>query len=563
MLHEAAWTLVVYLCAVVDSYDVGCLYPPNMPNPIQAQLQMASAMSVASIVRGLETPIVVRNAHFTSYCQSNCVAYHDADALNVVTKQAPRFRTPAAYHNSWSRSLCMAQCFDSLGALDPIFASWGFEPQAANAQLIACGADSQCVDALLVASDWHPQLIGQIVASEIAEVALNDGWNAYGAWTFDEETEQAVPCTANCAPFADTTGYFPVNNPGGNDAGANDSDSDHWAAKYAVRGEDRRWQPMREHDGQGYWSRQEHVTPHIGYTVTPFVIQEWKQAADPRYDYKAEAELVIERLAELAGDDEQKAMTAFFDNKLLVRGLIQQYVRNQYADQTFEEQMLFIHVLSVVEVDALLQAWREKVRHDLVRPTTVIQRWGSDTIHTFNGDRASTAPQDLAARDFQAYQRVMPHSEYPSGSACLCTAYAEVTDLYVEQRWQGDSIGPLNVGISNATVDGSFGGAPLDPQGLPTFNICNPSSHDWTCAPEQEFVLEDMDDLKRVCGQSRLWGGMHFTTSVPAAEELCSGIGALGMQLYDELKAGSSWGETFVEFPTDPADTRDQRPTCA
>ena len=92
-------------------------------------------------------------------------------------------------------------------------------------------------------------------------------------------------------------------------------------------------------------------------------------------------------------------MTAFFDNKLLVRGLIQQYVRNQYADQTFEEQMLFIHVLSVVEVDALLQAWREKVRHDLVRPTTVIQRWGSDTIHTFNGDRASTAPQDLAARE--------------------------------------------------------------------------------------------------------------------------------------------------------------------
>ena len=55
---------------------------------------------------------------------------------------------------------------------------------------------------------------------------------------------------------------------------------------------------------------------------------------------------------------------------------------------SFEEELLFIYNIGVAEYDATLQAWREKVRHDLVRPTTVIKRWGSDVLNTFSGDKS-------------------------------------------------------------------------------------------------------------------------------------------------------------------------------
>ena len=81
------------------------------------------------------------------------------------------------------------------------------------------------------------------------------------------------------------------------------------------------------------------------------------------------------------------------------------------------------------EHDATVVAWKEKVRHDLVRPTTFIQRTKeSDTINTWGGPYAGT--QQIRGKDFQPYKRVMPHSEYPSGSACLCEAIQEFTDAY-------------------------------------------------------------------------------------------------------------------------------------
>lgn len=84
------------------------------------------------------------------------------------------------------------------------------------------------------------------------------------------------------------------------------------------------------------------------------------------------------------------------------------------------------------EYDSILQVWREKVRHDLVHPTTVIQKWGSDDLFTYNGDRTSAGPSTIKARDFQVFQRVMAHSEYPSATACLCESLVEFTERFFE-----------------------------------------------------------------------------------------------------------------------------------
>ena len=44
-----------------------------------------------------------------------------------------------------------------------------------------------------------------------------------------------------------------------------------------------------------------------------------------------------------------------------------------------------------------------------------------------------------------------------------------------------------------------------------------------------------------MCGESRLWGGMHFTKSVEAGHEVACGIGELALEFAKDVKAGSAW----------------------
>lgn len=140
------------------------------------------------------------------------------------------------------------------------------------------------------------------------------------------------------------------------------------------------------------------------------------------------------------------------NNKLAVRAAIQVATREQFDSKlSFQAHLGFIHGLSSAEYDALLSAWREKVHFDRVRPTTVIQNWGSDELDTYNGDPSSTSSDIIAARDFQAYIRVMPHSEYPSGSACLCTSYAEFADLFTKENF-GEVLSNIKIGGENGSA---------------------------------------------------------------------------------------------------------------
>ena len=47
------------------------------------------------------------------------------------------------------------------------------------------------------------------------------------------------------------------------------------------------------------------------------------------------------------------------------------------------------------------------------------------------------------------------------------------------------------------------------------------------------------------CGDSRLWGGMHFTDSVPDSYELCDGIGTLA---YGSLMKGLLGEGTYADL---------------
>jgi hypothetical protein len=282
-----------------------------------------------------------------------------------------------------------------------------------------------------------------------------------------------------------------------------------------VEGKDKYWQPLTDSDGRGYFSAQEHVTPHIGFNAKPKLYnstEDFPQAPDPEYNFYEEALQVVERLKETASDPIKKQKIAFFDIKLLVIQLVESEVKRQFlSDYSFEDELLFIEGLSAGEHDATMMAWREKVRYDIVRPTTVIKRWGDDMLNTFNGDKASEGPSEIAARDFEAFQRVMPHSEYPSGSACICTAYGEMADAFT-MRYYNDTVKDLPYG-EMGEGEGFGCNDKWDPP-LLTSKGC-----------DADFVISDMKSMIQECSQSRLWAGFHFTAAVDEGLNMCAGVG--------------------------------------
>lgn len=330
--------------------------------------------------------------------------------------------------------LCMAQCHELLtveagrpGFFDGFWKKWGLTGLEKRKDIVGFAylnsvmtGEASALELILEKEDNHPFTVAQIVATEILLHVLEDGWNALGNYTYDMETGETVPCTANCEAYKDTTGYFPKNFQTGKRENA--------TSKYIVEGTDKHWQPLTDTDMNGFFSDQQHVTPHIGFKAKTWLhesVDDFPQAPDPEYNYWEDSVQVVQRLAETASDPIKKQKIAFYDNKLLVINTIEGFVKSQFADKyTFEDEVLYIAGIAFGEYEATLMAWREKVRHDLVRPTTVIKRWGSDVLTTFTGDKGMDGPGEIAARDFQAFQRVMPHSEYPSGSSCICTAYA-------------------------------------------------------------------------------------------------------------------------------------------
>ena len=57
----------------------------------------------------------------------------------------------------------------------------------------------------------------------------------------------------------------------------------------------------------------------------------------------------------------------------------------------------------------------------------------------------------------------------------------------------------------------------------------------WNFDEIGDVVFGNMMELADTCGQSRLWGGMHFMASVPKSYELCDGVGTKG---YERLMLG-------------------------
>lgn len=465
-----------------------------------------------------ETPMTLRFTNYYTILFWNCIAVYDDNFLAADTNARPTVVSPdAATFTSQNRAKCAAQAAVTYSAFSMPTAVEG--TIAAN-QAIGLALESEldlaiaacdtsyptllttCLQAVADAAGYSPVIMGQIVAFQAYLLSLEDGWNQNGV-----SKPNGLTCEYQCRNYSDPTGFAPVNSPY-DTSNFNGQSSD-------------RWQPLLEDNGKGFFYYQEHVAPHIGTTGAFRFLPESERttrfAAPPNYSNNRRQEMrsVIERMASL--DDVKKIQIEAFDDKVLIANsvfgafvgkvLTDGYVDTELGQEglvlSYERLVHFVSGYVAAEYDSVIIAWKEKVNYDLIRPTSTIKRWkgGHKEITTwtkFNG------VQTFKSADFEAYKRVMPHSEYVSGSSCLFEAAKDYVEGYLERIGLDPFTFPVQIGPFPA------GSSNVEP-GM---------------TPAADLVLSypDIATLASVGGQSRLDGGMHFGAAVPGGEELCSGI---------------------------------------
>jgi hypothetical protein len=462
-----------------DPFD----YPEDMPPPPEMWVEGFASRLHAQNIQKYETPIQVWQTWRLDQTMWNCIAHYHPTALNAITKADPMPRAPEMYHTSEARALCMIHAVNKLvPELVPISA------ETISTWLDDLGLDSSIMsdaDALQLATvdgNPSPRVIGSLVAAQVIQDMSSDGWNHKGLVTPDNGS-----CTANCRPFTDSYGYVPKNSP--------------WEIT-----DPNAWQPLIESDDLGFFYTQEHVTPHIGFNAKPVILTRAEldglELDEPNYDYEEEVARAIENVANL--DDYKKTMIKFMDNKINIAGGMIMRLRGKYH-LSLEAQVFYHYGYTSAEHDVVLLAWKEKVRHDLIRPTSLVQDLGDEEVTSFVGTHK--------AKDWVPFTRLMPHAEYPSGSGCICLAVAQYIDEFLSDQYDTESLETT-----------------------------------WEFEDIPPVTFSNMLDLVEVCGESRLWGGMHFTASLPAAYELCDGVGERG---YTDLMKPLLGTGTYAELMDD------------
>ena len=286
------------------------------------------------------------------------------------------------------------------------------------------------------------------------------------------------------------------------------------------------WQPLTEHSTYGYLVKQTHVVPHIGETARSYFLGNAdicnRTLPTPNIKYRLESRTTLNRTAFLT--DRLKAEVEYFDPKLSSLGLleVQYFLRTGFSLDSFEFISLDTAIFATV-YESVIVAWKEKVFHDRARPTSYIQTiFDTEIVYSYLGNTDKVAG-NIMANTWQAYARVMPHAEFPSGSSCLCTSFAKaMTKILGSDSVIGALGGPLSVTI---------------PAGASIYEAGKP-------AADVTLTWDKWSDVAKRCGVSRLEGGIHYPPSVTAGESLCGSIGDKVGQYFISLTAGAV--PTFV-----------------
>ncbi|OEJ37955.1 hypothetical protein AR457_29445 [Streptomyces agglomeratus] len=320
-----------------------------------------------------------------------------------------------------------------------------------------------------------PVGIGNLAAKGVIKSRMHDGMNQLG----DHGGR-----TYNLQPFADYTGYEPVN------------------TAYRVKNPSR-WQPNVVTKGNGVFQVQHFVTPQLRL-VRPYSYADPSEfrlpapAASDHHDRKAYKRQADGILATSAGlTDEQKMKAEMFDDKFTSLGA----AIGSVAESAGLDLDGWIHLHMAADTatfDASIAAWYNKHVYDSVRPFTAVRHvYGDRPVTAWGGPGKGTVK--IPADQWQSYLAVVDHPEYPSGSTSLCSAQAQVV-----RRMLGSD--ELKVRIPRAK------GSSLVEPGV---------------TPAQDMVLswDNWTDWARDCGLTRYWGGVHFMPAIEASWDMGRQIG--------------------------------------
>jgi hypothetical protein len=197
------------------------------------------------------------------------------------------------------------------------------------------------------------------------------------------------------------------------------------------------WESLLETNGNGYFTKQEHVTPFAGFTgrLYGMTSSEYESfsISKPRYNYCDEANTVLSETNKMSTDDRKKVEIEFYDSKFtsLLPMQIDWSIKNQFSSFDF---WFYDMTLVTAMYDATMLVWREKVHHNAVRPTTVVHALkGDDEIETYAG--AFAGSKTIKGSDWQPYIRTMPVTNVyvipPSSSLPLRISSLTFLHLYL------------------------------------------------------------------------------------------------------------------------------------
>eukprot|EP00659_Diplonema_papillatum_P001166 gene1166-1799_t len=233
-----------------------------------------------------DAPLILRLAVSNANCLFDAMApYHDT-AVGIFSRFE---RRPAA-----ERTLRNQNIAAFYGSFAGFTVRWPESIPVIRQVLIDVGLDP---DSPLKDDLTKPHGIGWGAGLKVGRARLNDGMNAVG--DFNGKRER------NFEPFADTTGYEPVN------------------TAYTLK-DPSRWQPDLQRKGQGLYKIQQFVTPQYGITEpysysnpnawqVPEPVNSKVNTRRNRALYKKQADEVLEASANLTTT--QKMLAQYFDNK--------------------------------------------------------------------------------------------------------------------------------------------------------------------------------------------------------------------------------------------------------
>jgi hypothetical protein len=419
---------------------------------------------------GGHVPVVVRWTTMHSNAWFDAVAPYHPTAVGVFSNLGRR----PAHESATNRNMNIAMIYASYRVLNSMLphrkAAW-----RAMMESVGLDPDDNREDRTT------PIGIGNLAGKAVVRFREHDGANQLG----DE-----AGCKYNCLPFADYTGYKPVNTP----------------QELRFPG---RWQPPILTTRLGAFRSQIGVTPQWGLTraftyetpnETPIVRPPVNSNPRNFAAYKAQADEVLAASAALT--DYRKMATERFQHKILSIGLMELFA---VRDRPLPEVIQFIFMSQVALWDASIATWHNKYHYDAVRPFSAI-RWiyGNKEVRAWGGPGKGTV-NDLPASQWTSYMPLADHPEYPSGSTCICAAHAQVARRYLKTDRFGFSI------------DIPKGSSLVEPGITPATDI--------TLGPWATYT-----DMVNECGESRIWGGVHFRAAVEEAKNLC---GPFGDRAYD------------------------------